>query len=123
MLLITFNSCIVIYVGEGVDYNSGPYSVTFPTGVTAVSFNVSINNDNILEGNEEFILNINNASLPDNVVTNNSGTATVTISDDDSKFLLHKNLRYMRTYVRMYIGMYVQTYCMCYYLSHVPWIP
>ena len=47
--------------------------------------NISITNDNISEGNEEFIISINNSTLPDNVITNTSGTAAVTIRDDDSK--------------------------------------
>ena len=74
-----------INIGGGIDYNSGPYNITFSTGVTTVLLNISINNDNILEGNEEFIVSINNSTLPNNVITNTSGTATVTIRDDDSK--------------------------------------
>ena len=74
-----------INIGGGIDYNSGPYNITFSTGVTTVLLNISINNDNILEGNEDFIVSINNSTLPDNVITNTSGTATVTIRDDDSK--------------------------------------
>jgi len=53
--------------------------------VTTLLLNISINNDNVLEGNEEFIVSINNSTLPNNVVTNTSGTASVTIRDDDSK--------------------------------------
>ena len=53
-------------------------------------FNVSIYNDNILEGNEQFILNINNASLPDNVFANSSSTTTVVLRDDDSKLSLQR---------------------------------
>ena len=75
-------------IGGGVDYNSRPYNVTFTAGVTSVSLYVIINNDNILEGNETFILTIANSSL------NNQGfiftvgaydKATVTIIDTTSK--------------------------------------
>ena len=48
-------------------------------------FNVSINNDNILEDNEKFSLIINNASLPSCVITNSSGRSTVIIRNDDSE--------------------------------------
>ena len=73
------------YLGKDVDYQSGPYNVTFPTGITAVSLNVPITNDNILEEDEEFTVKINNASLPENFITNTSGIATVTIRNDDGK--------------------------------------
>ena len=48
-------------------------------------FNITIINDTLLEDNEEFMLFINNGSLPDNVITNSSGKATVIIRNDDGK--------------------------------------
>ena len=77
-------------VTGGVDYHSGPYNITFPAGMTIMPFNVSIYNDTILEGDEQFTLNINNATLPNNIITNSSSRATMIIRDDDSKFSLHK---------------------------------
>ena len=65
-----------------MDYTSGPYSVTFPAGVTSVPFNISINDDNIFEDNENFSLTIN-ASLPTGVMVGNHGQAAVTIVDND----------------------------------------
>ena len=62
-----------------MDYDSGPYSVTFVAGQTTFTFDVSISNDNILEGNENFILNINPSSPPTDVTVGNPGQATVTI--------------------------------------------
>ena len=44
-----------------MDYTSGPYSVTFPAGVTSVPFSISINEENILEENENFTLTINSS--------------------------------------------------------------
>ena len=63
------------------DYISGPYTVTFPAGVTIVPFDVLIYNDNILEENEKFSLTIVRSSLPDGVTRGDPGTATVTIVD------------------------------------------
>ena len=77
-----------IYVHSigSVDYHSGPYDVTFPAGQTNASFDVIINNDNILERNENFSLTIIvMKSLPRNVTTNAIAQATVTIIDNDSE--------------------------------------
>ena len=68
--------------GRGVDYNSGPYIVAFPAGVTTKIFEVLINDDDIIEGNEDFMLTINSSSLPRNVTVGNPGEATVTIRDN-----------------------------------------
>ena len=73
------------YVGGGVDYNSGPYTVQFDAGVMRASFNVSINNDIIFEGNETFYLDINLPSLPRSVTVSDPGQTTVVIVDDDGK--------------------------------------
>ena len=37
--------------GGGVDYDSGPYTVTFPAGEESVSLRISINHDNIFNLN------------------------------------------------------------------------
>ena len=82
-----YNYRIIImmeYVGEGVDYNSGSYTVQFNVGVTRVPFNISLNNDNIMEGNETFNLKINTQSLPNGVTVGSSQT-TVTILANDRK--------------------------------------
>ena len=71
--------------GGGVDYDSGPYSVTFTAGQTSVSFDVPINDDNILEDDENFILTIISATLPVNVTRGSTGQATVTVVDNDCK--------------------------------------
>ena len=46
-----------------MDYDSGPYTVTFAAGETIVTFNIPITDDDILEGNENFTLIINSSSL------------------------------------------------------------
>jgi len=78
--------CINI-TGGGVDYDSGPYIVTFPGGVTSISFDVKINDDKILETSEVFSLAINPDSLPTSVTRGNTGFATVTIVDDDGTYV------------------------------------
>ena len=73
------------YVGKDIDYGSGPYTVQFNAGDMHASFNVSINNDIILEGNETFNLIVNASSLPKSVTVGDPGKTTVTIVDNDGK--------------------------------------
>ena len=68
-----------------MDYNSGPYLVPFPAGVTSVTFDVPITDDSILEGNENFMLTIDQSSLPTGVNRGDPGSATVTVVDNDGK--------------------------------------
>ena len=53
--------------------------------VTSVPFKVSLNDDNILEENEIFVLTINQSSLPSGVTIGNPSITTVTIVDNDRK--------------------------------------
>ena len=75
------------YTGEGVDYDSGPYTVTFPAGVISVPFDVPIIDDNILEDDEDFHLNIVSITtlLINRASASGQTQTTVTIMDDDSK--------------------------------------
>ena len=68
-----------------MDYNSGPYTVTFLAGVTMVAFNIPIINDNTLDNEVYFMLIINSSSLPGSVRLGTPHQATVTIMDDDRK--------------------------------------
>ena len=67
-----------------MDYTSGPYSVTFPAGVTSVPFNIPIKDDNIFEYNEIFMLTII-SSLSTGVQSGNPDQASVHIVDNDGK--------------------------------------
>jgi len=67
----------------GDDYGSGPFSVTFPPGVTTAFFYVAITDDHLLEGNEYFILVIDSSSLISGVTAGSLDKATVTIVDND----------------------------------------
>ena len=70
-----------------MDYTSGAYTVTFPAGQTRIQFNVSINDDNIFEIDENFMLAIDETSLPTGVIRGNPGEVTVIIVGDDCKSL------------------------------------
>jgi len=75
----------VYLIGGGFDYDSGPYNVTFPAGETFAVFNVSINDDDIVEGNENFTLSVDASSLPNDVTVIHPHQSTVTITDNDCK--------------------------------------
>ena len=68
--------------GGGVDYVSGPFSVTIPAGQINVSFDVPITDDNIYEENESFRLAIVQSSTLDCVQVGRPRRATVVIGDD-----------------------------------------
>ena len=72
-------------IGGGIDYDSGLYNVTFPSGRTTVSFNVPINDDNVLEYDEQFDLTIISSSLPNGFTVDNPSQVVVTIIDNDSE--------------------------------------
>ena len=71
--------------GGSVDYDSGPYDVTFPAGETSVMFGIPINDDAILEDDEDFTITIRSGSLPNRVTRGGPNQATVTIVDDEGK--------------------------------------
>jgi len=74
--------------GGGVDYNSGPYTVTFVAGQTCIPFDVPINDDNILENTEMFTLTIDSSTLPNHFTVGDPGQATVSIMDSDSEWIV-----------------------------------
>ena len=69
-----------------MDYTSGRYNVTIPTGETTAAFNVPIKDDDILEGDETFMLTID-PSLPTGVKLGTPSEATVTIMNDDRELI------------------------------------
>ena len=70
--------------GGDVDYDSGPYIVTFPAGEESISFDITINNDTELEFNVTFNLTIAEDSLPENIVVGEINIIEVTIVKDAS---------------------------------------
>ena len=77
-----------------MDYDSGPYNITFQAGTTSVPFNVSITDDNILEDDENFLLTVDLSLLPDNITASDPYQATVTIVDKDGKLTVVAEFRY-----------------------------
>ena len=71
--------------GGGVDYDSGPYTVTIPAGDIRMPFNVPINDDNILEEDEDFTLIIMRGSLPNGVTRDGAGQTIITLVDDEGE--------------------------------------
>ena len=77
-----------------MDYDSGPYSITFIAGDIRVTFNVTVTDDNVFEGKESFTLTINPNSLPKSVVVDDPRNATVTIVDNDGEYFRHAKCIY-----------------------------
>ena len=68
----------ILYVHTGgMDYDSGPYNVTFPAGVTRVSFNVSL--FPAAKDKVRFKLAIVKGLLPDYVTRGIPGITKVTV--------------------------------------------
>ena len=68
------------------DYSSGPYSATFPAGVTTASFRIYITDDSALELTDEtFLLFINDLMLPKHITYGDLWRATVAIVSNESK--------------------------------------
>ena len=81
-------SILYLYIGN-IDYNSGPYNVTFIAGMTTASLNISIIEDDVLENNENFFLTINqiyhNYSGFNKITIDTTDRPIVNIVDDDCK--------------------------------------
>ena len=99
MQLQTTKLAYLYNVTGGVDYNTGPYSVTFPIGSTNASFNITINNDDVLEDDEIFTLHISPVTSGLNVGTPNVQT-TVYVTNNFSKYFI--NITFCTTYIRQY---------------------
>ena len=65
----------------GADYNSKNYTVEIPASRrSVVSVNVSVIDDNVFEGNENFTLTL---TVPTGILVGEPGQITVVIIDDD----------------------------------------
>jgi len=71
----------------GVDYESGPYRVELSKGTTSEKFCVDITDDNRLEDDEIFFLEIDSTSLPTGVIRKDPYKVNATILDDECKYL------------------------------------
>ena len=79
------NLYIALNTGTENDYSPGPYNITLSSGDVRVSFNISIEDDIILETSEEFLLSIDPSSLPDGVTVGSESNATVIIVDNNGE--------------------------------------
>jgi len=68
----------------GVDYEPGPYNVTFLPGTQLRFFTINIINDKLYEGNEIFNLSVDTSTLPRGIGYDGV-EACVTIEDDECK--------------------------------------
>jgi len=66
-------------MGKGVDYDSGPYKIKFPSGVTKAPLCIPIITDGVLEGTKSFKLYIKNNSLPAVIFLGEYSKTTVNI--------------------------------------------
>lgn len=71
-----------------MDYASGPYTVMFPANTMRMSFDISINDDQMFEPKENFFIAINTSSLPIGFFAVDPSEAAVTIVDDDGRIFL-----------------------------------
>ena len=55
--------------------------------MTTATFDIPITDDNILEGDEDFMITINGTALPPGVTPGDPDEATVTITDNDRKLM------------------------------------
>ena len=63
-----------------MDYDSGPYNITIPAGETFGTFNIAINDDDLSEGNETFMITITSSA---DVTCVDHCQATLTILDNE----------------------------------------
>ena len=92
-----------MYTAPG-DYTSQILMYTFTPGQTRLDIPVTINDDSIFEGPEQFIGRLSTTSNAEIDI----GMTTVTISDDDRKFiiaLLNKKYRYWKVLQSAYYYM------------------
>ena len=81
-------------LGKGVDYGSGPYNVIFPADTNTTQFDITINDDKVLDIDKNFILTINTSSLSRSIMVADPNQATVVIEDDDGKYYIKINYKY-----------------------------
>ena len=60
--------------------------MTIPAGQISVPFHVPINDDNVFEQNEDFLLTIDKSSSLNGVIIGSPNVTVVNISDNDGEF-------------------------------------
>ena len=85
---MTCDNYVVRIADGGTDFASGPYNVLFPSGKTRIPFDIMIIDDKMLEYNEDFMLKLELPAVPDIISPGNLIQTTITITNDDSKYLI-----------------------------------
>ena len=71
-------------LGGGVDFNSTTQTATVTAGASSSTINITVINDNIVEGDEMFTMTLNVPTSP-GITTGNITMATATITDSTSR--------------------------------------
>ena len=71
--------CIYYVAERDVDYSSGPYHVIFPAGSTNSTLSILIHDDNVLEDDEYFSVEI--ILISNDHILGTPNVATITIID------------------------------------------
>ena len=73
-------------VGNDIDFDSAPQTITITAGTNSSTIQITVTNDNIIEGNETFIMSLTvPTSLGPGITTGAITSATATIIDTSSK--------------------------------------
>ena len=78
----TYTYCTLCNAEE-CDYERGPHIINIPAGVTEWPFDVTIYDDDLFETDEDFMLVIDEDSLPDRINRGRPYSSTVTIANDE----------------------------------------
>ena len=79
-----------------MDYDSGPYNVMIPSGETRGIFNFRINDDDISEDNETFMIIITSSA---DVICVDHCQATLTILDNDGNYCSYGTIYRLSFYI------------------------
>ena len=75
-----------MYIGNNIDFDSAPQNITITAGTNSSTIQITVINDNIVEGNETFIMSLTvPTSLGPGITTGAITSATATIIDTSSK--------------------------------------
>ena len=101
---------IILFLGNGQDYDSGQYNITFAAGVVNISFGIQITDDQVLEQDEFFVLSLHSLFNNNNITVGNVSQAVVIILNTDSKYL-HLITNYINSDEMLIIKM-IQSSCL-----------
>jgi len=87
-------------IGANKDYFGGPYYIVFTAGITEAVFNITLNDNDILEETETFNIVINSSSLPNGVTIGVLDQAVVTILDNDGEVYQAEIYSHLSEHVR-----------------------